>query len=245
MKEHDKTDKELFSLWDKTTQQNSQQTLNIKEMEQILKKASSELSDSVKTVITMDIIYKSFMVLGFILISFLSINTPQSWITSGGFIVLGIGAILFEKQLLNGIKGFSSYTENMSELIKNEISFYRTNQLSYAIVLSISIAMFYVLGSMIYHGIKYNLIQPIKDTTDAIVLTTLLLIGVFISIAANFPYIRSRVNNLQSLLNEMGDEVTFYKREQEIKKQKDRVRSIYVILGIIGVITFIILVALM
>jgi len=117
MKEHDKTDKELFSLWDKTTQQNSQQTLNIKEMEQILKKASSELSDSVKTVITMDIIYKSFMVLGFILISFLSINTPQSWITSGGFIVLGIGAILFEKQLLNGIKGFSSYTENMSELM--------------------------------------------------------------------------------------------------------------------------------
>jgi hypothetical protein len=74
---------------------------------------------------------------------------------------------------------------------------------------------------------------------DIIVLTSLMFIGIIISISANYPYFRSRIYNLEALLKDVHDEEAFKIREIDIRLRKKLTLALFVLLGIVGIIALI------
>lgn len=232
------TDKDLFHKWQQETENHSQQ-LNSTEMEKLLKKASSDFSDSIKRTIKIDMIFKSCLMAGFLIVLVLYNGNSFVLITSILFITFGVLGLLAENVFIKGINKSRNLDRNVSDLIRDELKFYRSNMIRYPVVLSISIALFYVLGNMVYHAIKYGFIRPFRDVTDVLVFTGLMVLGVVISIGANFPFFRSKINNLESLMNDLGDEENFKAREREIVLKKHITLALYILIGLVGIIALI------
>jgi hypothetical protein len=225
-------DKDLFQKWQQESADNLQQ-LNVTEMEKLLKRASSDFSDSVKKTLKMDMIFKSCMIAGFLIVLILFIDNSFVLITSILFTALGTIGLFTEKDFLKRIRKIQAMEQNVSDLIREELKFYRSNLVRYPSVLSLSIAMFYVLGSMVYHAIKYGFIS------DVLVLAGLLILGMIISISANFPFFRSKINNLEALADDLENEEKFRNREREIRLQKQFTLTIFLIIGLVGIIALI------
>jgi hypothetical protein len=231
-------DKDLFQKWQQESADNLQQ-LNVTEMEKLLKRASSDFSDSVKKTLKMDMIFKSCMIAGFLIVLILFIDNSFVLITSILFTALGTIGLFTEKDFLKRIRKIQAMEQNVSDLIREELKFYRSNLVRYPSVLSLSIAMFYVLGSMVYHAIKYGFIRPFRDINDVLVLAGLLILGMIISISANFPFFRSKINNLEALADDLENEEKFRNREREIRLQKQFTLTIFLIIGLVGIIALI------
>jgi len=187
----------------------------------------------------MDMIFKSCMIAGFLIVLILFIDNSFVLITSILFTALGTIGLFTEKDFLKRIRKIQAMEQNVSDLIREELKFYRSNLVRYPSVLSLSIAMFYVLGSMIYHAIKYGFIRPFRDINDVLVLAGLLILGMIISISANFPFFRSKINNLEALADDLENEEKFRNREREIRLQKQFTLTIFLIIGLVGIIALI------
>lgn len=232
------TDQDLFRKWQQESSEHTQQ-LNFTEMEKLLKKASSDFSDSVKKTLKLDMIFKLSMIAGFLVVMIMFIQNSFVLITSLLFLLAGGVALAAENNFLKGIRKTRALERNVSELIREELKFYRSNLLRYPVVLSISIAMFYVLGSMIYHALHYGFIRPFSDVTDVLVLGGLMILGMAISFGANFPFFLGKINNLESLASDLENEDRFRNREKEILLKKQLMLGIFLILGLVGVLALI------
>ncbi len=232
------TDKYLFKKWQQETDNNSRQ-LNINEMEKLLKKASSDFSESIKKTIKIDMIFKLCLIAGLIILLLLFMKNTFVLITSSILVILGMIGLYEENVFLKGMRQVRLMERNIEDLIRDELKFYRSNLIRYPLVLSISIALFYVLGSMIYHAITYGHIKPINDITDVFVLSGLLLLGIIISISAHFPFFKSKINNLETLLNDLQSEESYKAREQEIRLKKKITLALFIIIGLAGILALI------
>ena len=236
--ENNHIDENLFHQWQQESENNSQQ-LNLTEMEKLLKKASSDFSGSIKKTLKLDMIFKLCLMAGFLFILFLYMDNSFVLFTSTLFILTGLICLAAENLFLKGIGQVQSMERGIEDLIRDELKFYRSNLIRYPVVLSVSIAMFYALGSMIYHAVKYGYVNPFRDVTDVIVLTSLMLLGIIISMAANFPFFRSKINNLESLLKDLRNEDDFRIREKEIKLKKQITLALFILIGAAGLIALI------
>ncbi len=235
-------DKDLFHQWQQETKNHSQQ-LNVTEMEKLLKKVSSDFSDSIRRTLKIDMIFKSCLIAGFLIVLSLFIQNSFVLITSILFVALGVIGIRTENDFIKGIKKTRAMERNVGDLIREELKFYRSNLIRYPVVLSISTAMFYVLGSMIYHAIKYGFIRPFSDVMDVLVLTSLMLLGLIISMSANFPYFRSKINNLETLMKDLEDDGNFEVREKDIRLKKQLTLALFILIGLVGILALIFIIA--
>jgi hypothetical protein len=234
-------DKDLFLKWEQESANHSQH-LNNTEMEKLLKKASADFSDSVKKTLKIDMIFKSCLILGFMIVLVLFVHNQFVLITSLLFLILGGIALLAENNFLKGIRETQVMERNISQKIRVELKFYRSNMIRYPVVLSLSIAMFYILGSMVYHAVHYGFIKPFRDITDVLVLGGFLILGVIISFGANYPYFRSKINNLETLADDLKNEAHYEIKEQEIRLKKQLTLAIFILIGLVGILCLIFIV---
>lgn len=231
-------DQDLFRKWQQESSKHTQQ-LNLTEMEKLLKKASSDFSDSIKKTLKIDMIFKLCLITGFLIVMILFLQNSLVLITSLLFLLIGIMALVAENNFLNGIRKTQALERNLSDLIREELKFYRSNLLKYPIVLSLSIAMFYVLGSMFYHILHYGFIRPFRDVTDVLVISGLMILGMVISFGANFPFFLAKINNLEALTGDLENEDLFRIREKEIRIKKQLTLGIFLLLALMGILALI------
>ena len=138
--------------------------------------------------------------------------------------------------MLRDLHAVNNVSGNVKNIIEKQLGFYNAHVYKYPLAVSFSVAMFYVLGSMIYHSVVYGSIHPIRDMTDAVVLTSLMLAGTVISVVANYPYFKGRIVQLGSLLKDMEnpDIYSLKIRQLKIKKQRDII--LYTVLAIAGIL---------
>jgi hypothetical protein len=162
-------------------------------------------------------------------------------VTSGLFLSMGALVLWREKQMVDALNAQQDHSRGLSELVAEKLSFYNSYAWKYPLFLALSPAMFYVLGSFIYHALTYGEIRPIKDLQDAIVLGALLVAGVAISLLANLPYFRRRIKSLSELKSDVGNTEAYADNVEKIKLRKERDLFKYLFLVLLGVIVLIIL----
>ena len=242
-KENHEFDQALFRKWQMESEHNSQQ-LKTEQMENLLKNVSGDFSVSLKRTIRMDMVLKAVLMAGFIIITILNPDSLLVISTSVLFILAGIFGLLTGRRLVKKMKSIQLMDLDISQTVRRELKFYRSILIRYPIMMSISVAMFYVLGSMIYHFVTYGSIQPFRDGTDVVVLIGLMMIGILFSLGVNFPFFRAKINNLEMLVNDLANEDDFRRKEQEIRVGKKMKQTILLMIALLGIIALILILTL-
>lgn len=231
-----KHEEDLFRIWDEAARSNESQNFTKMEIEKTLSKASHEMAGSFQKGIYFDMALKSILMAGFIGILVYSLTNHFVLITSLIFIVVAGTLLFFEWKMLRNFNEVQKKDMSIKGIIEQELRFYNTHIIKYPLFLSFSMAMFFVLGSMIYHGIVYGYIRPIKDMTDAIVLTSFMLAGIIISVVANLPYFTGRIKQLDELLRDVENPEVYAMKLQKLKIKKQRDFLLYTIIAIAGIL---------
>lgn len=212
-------------------------------METLLNQTSSEFSTSQKKLLKADAIFKVALIFGFIFIA--AFNLANLFVMAIALICIIIGAIGIkqERLMIDGINDLQEFRGTIRNQLERDIQFYRNNIIRYPLSLSLSVFLFYILGSLVYHGIKYEVIRPIEDLEDGIVLISLLMISFIFAFAAYYPFFRSRIKYLNSLLKDIEKEEKISSNidtEEARKKKMTTIATILIIVGIIVLISLII-----
>lgn len=238
------TDKELFKLWEDAGQAlNDQQQLNKKNMETILNKNSSEFSSNLVRLLKMDAVFKAVMILGFVIIAAFNLSNLLVMVTALICIILGTIGIRQERVLIEGIDELKTYKGNIRDYLRKDVEFYKSNVLRYPLILSISIFLFYILGSLIYHAFRYTTIRPVEDIEDALVLMAFLLVAFVFSFAVYYPYFHSRIKHVNALIKDIddGDKVNAHLNLERSRKRRNTILvAIAIVIGIAALLALII-----
>jgi hypothetical protein len=235
---------DILKIWEKAgnTLKNQQQ-LNKGKMETLLSKTSKEYSTGIKRLLKGDAIFKVILIFGFILVAALNLANLYVLALNLVCIIISTMSINQERKLIEGLDELQEYKGNIRNCLEKEIKYYQSNIFRYPFILSISVFLFYVLGSLIYHGIKYETIRPIEDLQDGIVLTSFLLFSVIFSFAVYYPYFTSRINYLQQLLTDIDQDelINGHIDKQKAKRRRSIIiNSILILIGLLVLISLII-----
>ena len=235
---------DILKIWEKAGNTiKNQQQLNKGKMETLLSKTSTEYTAGIKKLLKADAVFKVILIFGFIAVTALNLTNVFVLIANLICIVIGTMSIRQDRKLIEALDEFQDVKGNIRNHIEKEIRYYQSNMFRLPFALSISVFLFYVLGSLIYHGIQYETIRPIEDLTDGIVLISFLLFSVILSFAVYYPYFISRINFLQKLLNDIDQDelVNDLIEHQKSKRRKTIiVTSILILLGVLVLISLII-----
>ena len=206
MKEkYNQEERQLFELWKDAEKNLENQNTNATDMKESLNQATTEFGNGLKKAVTMDMFMKSALILGLTILCFLHLENSFVVLTAGIFIFLGGLGLWFEWKMSAEWNKTCNHGRGLTDLINEQLTFYQSYLWKYPVLLAITPAMFYVLGSMIYYALVHGEIRPIKDVQDAIALSVFLIFGIVLSLAVNYPYFKSRINNLRNLIREMNN----------------------------------------
>jgi len=232
---HKETD--ILKIWAKAGNTvNNQQQLNKEKMETLLNNTSEEFSSGIKRLLKADAILKVILIFGFIIVA--AFNLANLFVLATTLVCLLIGAMVIklERKFIEDIDDLQEFKGNIRMTLEKNVDFFKRSIFKYPFILSISVFMFYVLGSLTYHGIKYDIIKPIRDLEDAIVLISFLIFSVIFSFAVNYPFFRSRINDLKELLNDIDNDETIGEQIHIQKKKKRKEKLLISIMVLIGLI---------
>ena len=145
--------------------------------------------------------------------------------------------------MIDGINDLEEFKGNIRDQLGKDIQFYKNNIIRYPLVLSLSVFLFYILGSLVYHDIKYDVIRPVEDLEDGIVLISLLMISFMFAFVAYYPFFRTRIKYLNSLLKDIDqdEKINGHISSEEARKKKITIiTSILIIIGVVILIALII-----
>ena len=161
---------DILKIWENAGDAlKNQQQLNKGKMETLLRKMSTDYSAGIKRLLKADAVFKVILIFGFIVIAALNLTNIFVLITNLICIIIGTISIKQDRKLIEALDEFQDVQINIRNHIEKEIRFYQANIFRLPFALSISVFLFYVLGSLSYHGIQYDTIQPVEDLQDGIV----------------------------------------------------------------------------
>ncbi len=237
-------EQEIFNLWEKAGNVlTNQQQLNKEKMETLLNKSSSEFSTNQKKLLKADAIFKVALIFGFIVIAAFNLSNLFVMVTALICIIIGTFGIKQERLMIEGLNDLQEFRGTIRNQLERDIRFFRNNLVRYPLSLSLSIFLFYILGSLVYHGIKYEAIRPVEDLEDGFVLISFLMISFIFSFVAYYPFFRSRIKYLNSLIKDIEQEekiASHIDTEEARKKKTSTITTILIIVGIIVLISLII-----
>jgi hypothetical protein len=238
------TASDIHKIWEKAGKNLSEtQQLNKEKMENLINKTSTEFSSGMKRLLKADAVFKAALMFGFILIA--ALNLANLFVLASVLVCIIIGAISLkqERLLIEGLDEIQEYKGNIRDCLAKSIKYYNANVFRYPVVLSMSVFLFYILGGLLYHWIQYKTIRPVEDLEDGIVLFAFLLFSVILSFVIYYPYFRSRVNYLKTLVEDIdsSDLIQDHVARQKIRKRWTVIiTSILILTGIIALAALII-----
>ncbi len=237
-------EQEILNIWEKAGNAlTNQQQLNKQKMETLLNKTSSEFSTNQKKLLRADAIFKVALIFGFIFVAAFNLANLFVMFTVLICIIIGTIGIKQERLMIDGLNDLQEFKGTIRNQLERDIHFYRNNIIRYPLSLSLSVFLFYILGSLVYHDIKYEVIRPVEDLEDGIVIISLLIISFIFAFVAYYPFFWSRIKYLNSLLKDIDKEekITNHIETEEARKKKiTTITSILIIVGIIVLISLII-----
>jgi len=167
--------KELIKLWKASDNDiSSKYNLKPEEMETYIMKESTDFLKKLRINTILDMIMKGIMCVG---LAGIWIIYPSNYLVAGTTVFLVIISLTLSISLLNilrkiqNVEGFNGSTRDIT---KQNVELYSKQSFIYPFSWAVSMAMFYILGSFLYHHFVYGEISPFDDLQDFIVLSLFL-----------------------------------------------------------------------
>jgi len=237
--------RELIELWKASDNDiSSKYNLKPEEMETYIMKESTDFLKKLRINTMLDLILKGIMCIG---LAGVWILYPSNYLVAGSTVFLVLSGLVLGYSLWNilkqvqNVEGFNDTTMNIT---KQSIELYSRQSVIFPFSWAVSMAMFYILGSFIYHHFVYGEISPFDDLQDFIVLSLFLLIGIVFAYFSNYYVTVKRLQSLHHLFLDLDSPQEFLKnRKKWMNAQRIRqiIGTLFAALGLAAFIMILIL----
>ncbi|KPK83342.1 MAG: hypothetical protein AMS27_13155 [Bacteroides sp. SM23_62_1] len=237
--------REFVELWNASDDAiSSKYNLKPEEMETYIMKESIDFLKKLRINTILDLILKGIMCIG---LTGVWIIYPSNYLVAGSTaflvlcsLVLGytLWKIIQENQKLDGLNS------STMDITKQSIELYSRQSVIFPFSWAVSMAMFYILGSFLYHHFVYDEVAPFDDLQDFIILSLFLLAGIVFAYISNHYVTVKRLRSLQNLFLDLDSPQDFLKnREKWMNAQRIRrlVGIFLAVLGLAALVTILIL----
>ena len=204
-------------------------------------KSASKIVGQYKRSIIFDIVFKSFLLISFIVLLFLLKNQSITTLTNSFFIFIAIFGIIWQTKVYKRVDKINVVNKHIKRSLRASIDFYNGQYVKSIFVSALSSTLFFLSGSLFYLYFKYGQI-PSFELDDFIVLTIGIILSYGVSAFAQIKQNEHQIKALESCLVEIEENTL---NASSIKKyQANRIKNI-VTIGIAlitGVIIFLYLI---
>lgn len=235
------SDKDLRDMWKSTAGSAGVSGYEQSTIERLLGKRSYSVVDKVRRMLQLDIWMKSAVA------SLLAVDAALYWrgqmavsFTCLAAIAVTVPLVLFELRVLKQFTNASDCGQNTREVLSGTLTFLRSRFLTVLLSTSLTYLFFFISGLLLYFFITYGHLRPL-DNMDVFVFSTLCLIGVVSSFAANRAQIEYNAKHIEACLSDLNDEVLAVVTSS-IESQQRQDRAIKMLLALVLGLGFVVLV---
>jgi len=204
-------------------------------------KSASKIVAQYKRSLVFDIVFKSILLISFLVLIFLLKNQSIAILTNSFFVFIATIGIIWQTKVSKRADKISVTKEHLKDLLRAYIDFYNGLYVKSIFVNALSSTLFFLNGSLFYLYFKYEHI-PTFELDDFIVLTVGIILSYGVSAFAQIKQNEYQIKQLESCLVEIEENTI---NASSIKKYRtNRIKNI-VTIGIaliIGVIIFLYLI---
>lgn len=204
-------------------------------------KSASKISGQYRRSLLFDIVFKTILLVSFIVIIILLKNQSIAILASTFFIFIAAFGIIWQSKVYKRVDKINITEEQLKDLLKAYIKFYNRHYVKSIFVSALSSTLFFLSGSTYYLHFKYKQI-PTIELDDFIVLTVGIIVSYGVSAFAQIKQNEFQIKELESCLVEIEENTI---DASSIKNYKtNRIKNV-VTIGIaliIGVIIFLYLI---
>lgn len=216
--------------------------LNTKDMENILANESTSFFSKFRVSLYFDIVFKCLMLAGLIILWTMN---PSNLLVAGTTILLAVLNGLMIARLAGVLKAGrsgSDFTKSTAETLRASIGFYSGQSSVLPLSGGLSAGTFYILGSFLYHYLKYGIIKPFQDIQDIVVLSLFMFAAIAIAFISHYVVTRDQFRSLSKLVADVEHEDGFLKGYKRYEKAKTNRYLIGLVIAVTGVVLMVSLV---
>jgi hypothetical protein len=228
--------RELIELWKASDDAiSSKYNLKPEEMETFILKESNNFLKKLRINTIMDLIMKGIMSIGLVGIW---IMYPSNYLVAGTTVFLVLISLIFSRSLwmiLKKVQDIEGFNGTTMDVTKQNIGLYSQKSFIYPFSWAVSMAMFYILGSFLYHHFVYGEIAPFNDLQDFIILSLFLIAGIVLSYVTNYYVTVKRLKSFHYLFIDLDTPRDFLRNREKWMKAQRIKQMIGIILAVSGV----------
>ena len=204
-------------------------------------RSASKIVGQYKRSLIFDIVFKSVLLVSFLVLIFLLKNQSIAILTNSFFIITAAFGITWQTKVYKSVGKISVSKKHLKDILKAYIVFYTGQYIKSIFVSALSSTLFFLSGSLFYLYFKYGQI-PAFELDDFIVLVVGIIGSYSISSFAQIKQNEYQIEQLESCLVEIEENTI---NASSIKKYKNNRMKNLVTIGtalILGVIIFLYLI---
>jgi hypothetical protein len=167
-------------------------------------KSASKIVRQYKRSLIFDIVFKSFLLISFIVLICLLKNQSIAVLTNSFLISITAFGIIWQLKVYKRVDKISITTEHLKDLLRAYIKFYNGRYIKSIFVSALSSTLFFLSGSLFYLHYKYVQI-PSFESDDFIVLTVGIILSYGLSAFTQIKQNNYQIKQLESCLVEIEE----------------------------------------
>ena len=215
----------------------SQKVYSEEQIKKIKMKTSQDFSNTIYKSIIFDFVLKGVLIGGLLLLTWFYRETMPLLILLISIIGLTGWLIYREFNILQKLKSIDDYTQELREIIKMKLTFYKEQFQPLKLMLAFTNALFVWIGSMFYLYSKYGyyMIDDIDDKIVGLLMVTIAFGGSYL--ITNW-HMKPKVAELEESLENLDDNKATTLQLQLRERQKKRQKFMMIIFAIVGTLLF-------
>ena len=237
------SDKILKDIWNKTENVLGASNYESNAIERFTAGRSDSVAQKIRTMLQFDIVLKAIVGLMLAVDAILYVSTSLVLIICIIGIVILIALILFQFKVLKRFSEIADYGQSTKDKLSEMLTFLRSRFFTALLSIASSYIFVFISGSLLYFYAVYGQVRA-HDGMDIIVFSVFIIIGIVLNFFVNFSQVKFQIKHLESCLSDLNDNVLFIV-SQNIETQQKQDRTTKLLLGIVLIIGFVLLIAIL
>ena len=226
------------NAWKKSTIADSTEKVYAEEdIKKFKMKSSKNFSRTLNNALNFDLVHKSILVLGMVLLIWFYRSDLTLVMTIAGLIGISILLMIRQGEIQKKLKETDNYSKELSNVISEKIKFYKSYFPSIQWMMAFTNGLLVWVGSMFYFYSKYGYYR-IDDAVDILVNVLMVSFAVGISyLSYRFQY-KFNLTELEENLVTLDDKQAATMQIQNQRARKRRFKIALIILSTVGLLLF-------
>ncbi|WP_321348678.1 hypothetical protein [uncultured Draconibacterium sp.] len=234
-------DKKLKDMWNKAENLMEASDYESSSIEQFISGRSTDTSQKIKNMIVFDLVLKALAMVLLAIDFVLYFGTTNVMLVTVTGILALILLIFMQRKMLHRFTKAADNGQTTRDKLASMLTYLKTKFFSTLLSVSGTYLFIFIAGSLVYFYTAYGYVRPL-DGVDFVVFLGFIVIGIVFNFFVNRGQVKYHIKHLETCLKDLNDKnLELVSENIELQRKQDRTQKL--LLGLVIVIGFVLLIA--